>query len=691
MITYTVGGYGMDDGGSLLIAQRDMTDAGPLQTGDPKGPGYVTASTSGEARVEVDYDPWRWIRPWRGALVIKACDGSLTPGDLVRVVLGDMEQGSPGWSLQSFPETGHEFKVLVDPFGTRKYRPLSENPTICIEPGEAVELDAITPSLARPEEEIPVRIRALDRFGNPLRDFEGEVEADSCPSAFPSRTFKLEPGDTLAGKVKFEKEGDFTLQIRCKGLLGCSNPIRVYEGPELLWWADLHGQTEDTIGTGTLEEYFRYAQDRALVDVTSWQGNDLQVTPRIWEEVCDKTRIFNQPGSFVTFLGYEWSGLTPSGGDHNILFLKDDQEIRRSSLWQVEDAECEREFCPISELWTQFRNREDVMAISHVGGRYTNLDFWDPEICGLVEIHSNHGTFEWLAKEALRKGLVIGIVAGSDDHSGRPGWSPPVRRGGVRGTVRLDLFGGLTAIYASSLEREKIWQALKSRHCYATTGERIVLDVKSGNYMMGDIVEGKVPVEVSAGILGTSPLLDVEVLRDDEVIYRYPFSDDSSNQWVRIHWSGLRVRSRNKRARWEGRIRVTGGRIVDMVRLGFQREGDIVSKVSDNEICFETTTAGDPVGAFLKLAGQSPRLSFESEQITKEVGVKELQEGPRKFGAGGLNMELAISLSSPRNRPDSVEFWYRDPTPPSGTHGYWIRVLQIDGHGAWSSPIYFKR
>jgi len=37
----------------------------------------------------------------------------------------------------------------------------------------------------------------------------------------------------------------------------------------------------------------------------------------------------------VILPGYEWSGNTPAGGDHNVYFLEDNPPILRSSHWQV--------------------------------------------------------------------------------------------------------------------------------------------------------------------------------------------------------------------------------------------------------------------------------------------------------------------------------------------------------------------
>jgi hypothetical protein len=687
-ITYTVGRFGMDDGASILVAQRDMTDGGKLQCRSPGEAGFTTASTNGDADLEVDYDGWRHVRPYRGALAVRVRDGSLSPGDRVVITLGDRSGGSPGWHLQTFPERAHEFRILVDPFGTRLFRPIAVHPSIRITHSDPVSLDGLLPSVACPGEELLLRIRALDRWGNPVPGFSGDVRVSAEPmvGGLPA-TFQI--GDRSGASVVFGEEGVYHLDLKSGRLSGRTNPVTISEGGRPIFWADLHGQTEDAIGTGSVEEYFAYARDRALVDATSWQGNDFQVTDECWAEVCARTKEFNEPGRFVAFLGYEWSGPTPLGGDHNIIYLSDDQPILRSSSWLIEDQD-RRAWTPISKLWKEFENRVDVMAMAHVGGRYANLDFWDPRFCGLIEVHSNHGTSEWLVKEALRRGLVIGLVGGSDDHSGRPGWSPPLRRGGVRGTVRLDAFGGLTAIYADELTRPGLWKALRSRHCYATTGRRLALDVRSGASMMGDMMQSAERPEISVGVLGTAPLLDVEVLRDDNVVYRHALGDGGDG-WVRVDWSGMRVRSRNRRATWDGSLRVLGGRIREFVPMGFWREGDGIERLSERELAIRSTTSGDTVGAFLRLAGTDPRIRYECSLARGEAKASELGPVPMTFDAGGLDLKLRFSISSPIGRPESTEFSFRETEEAGGRHAYWVKAMQMDGHGAWSSPIFVDR
>ena len=690
-ITYTVGKYGIDDGGSIIIVRRAMSDALLPQCDSPDGPGYFTAETNGDAKIKIRYDNRYWIRPYRGALVVQIYDGSLACGDTVTVTIGDTGKGSSGWRIQTFPEKRHAFKVLIDAFGTREYYPITEHPWFTIIPGEAETIEAVVPSVAKPGENVDIRVRIADVWGNPLDAFTGDVTITCTVGGMNFReSYSISHGVERAGTICFPAEGIYRIDIVSGTKKNRSNPVFVTENRTNIFWADLHGQTEATVGTGSVEDYFRFAREKALIDAAGWQGNDFQVRNSDWDEVCVMTKKYHDPGKFVTFLGYEWSGLTPAGGDHNIIYLNDDQPIYRSSHWQIHDGSPEDIDCyPLSELWKTFKGRSDMMAIAHVGGRYANLDFWDENFSGLVEIHSHHGTFEWIAMDALSRGLVAGFVAQSDDHTGRPGLSAPLQPL-ARDFATFDVYGGYTGIIAESLTRQSLWDALRARHCYATTGCRIYLDVRSGEFIMGDIIQGSRPVEITIDIAGTAPLLDVEVLRDTKVVYRYPFGLDPDNTWVRIEWSGVRIKSRSKTADWDGVISVKDGVIENFIPYAFDRQDQGVFRKSGNELTVLSSTSGDVDGVFLKISGQSPVVTYNSKIASVSMNADDLDTAPKVTDTGGVNLQVRMSKCTPQNRPENVRFSYSDNAVRTNRHAYWVKVVQSDGHMAWSSPIYFE-
>ena len=72
-----------------------------------------------------------------------------------------------------------------------------------------------------------------------------------------------------------------------------TNPIKVMDTEILHYWGDLHGLSEETIGTGSAEEYFNFAKNRSFLDVSGHQGNDFQITKKFWKELNVITKKYN--------------------------------------------------------------------------------------------------------------------------------------------------------------------------------------------------------------------------------------------------------------------------------------------------------------------------------------------------------------------------------------------------------------
>ena len=108
--------------------------------------------------------------------------------------------------------------------------------------------------------------------------------------------------------------------------------------------------------------------------------------------------------------------------------------------------------------------------MAHVGGRYADIKFAHDPMETAVEVHSAWGTFEWILRDAFEKNYRVGIVANSDGHKGRPGACYP-------GASFFGSYGGLTCFLAERLDRDAIFEAMRRRRHYATTGNRAFLSV----------------------------------------------------------------------------------------------------------------------------------------------------------------------------------------------------------------------
>lgn len=686
-ITLTVGSAGVDEGGTIKIAQRFASDFEPSQFDRPSEPAYTTVklkSADPNAKLRPRYDRKGHDRPWMNCIVLDVYDGSLSPGDTVTVTLGDTSAGSPGLRAQSFQETAHEFRVLVDPTNACRPRPIANSPIVPIIAGEPVELICTVPTQAELGQPARIHLKGQDKWGNPT---------------LPPRNVRLEwegTGDVTITTGTFTFRTPGAGRVMANSVL--SNPITCHATPLSYkkYWGDLHAQSDATVGTGTEEEYFTFARDVAALDFCSHQGNDFQVRDQDWKKLNDVVRTFHKDHSFVAFPGWEWSGNSTVGGDRNVWFLEEDMPIFRSSHWQV--SEPETDLSPAdtaADLFERCRSlpREKVLLGSHVGGRFADIrKFFDQDLGPLVELVSCWGVFEWMLWDAFDRNYVVGVMCNSDGHKGRPGAEGP-------GAGQFGIPNGLTCVLAEEQTRASIFNALKNRRCYGTTGARIDLDFTIDGHPMGSVLE-RAPeaVRLTAAVTGTAPIESIEVYERKNVIHTWrppEFSRLHDSPHLRVSWKGSRIRGRGRRVNWDGTLSLSpdAPRIVSAASH-FDTPIDRITATTDRAVSFISQTTGDTDWIDLTLAAPptTGRLTFDSKAGRREIDLASLNDRfPRvTFDLGGLDMQLAVERYPARVTPTRAALTLDVPTSATLTP-YFVKVTQVDGQMAWSSPIYIKR
>jgi len=662
-LTYVAGKYGIDDSGSVKIVQRFATDAGTPQFDDPGAPNYVTARTTSRARTLLRYDAKANTRPWGRTLYVKIVGGYLREGDELTVTYGDRSNGSPGWRAQTFCEDTLEFKVLVDRFATCAYEEVPESPTIRIVAGPAVRLVAVAPTMARVGERVLVRFRADDQWGNPV----GKPRARRFPG--------------------FPAQGTYTIAVRDarRGLECETNPIVVRKDVPLgRYWADLHGQSEETIGSNTIDDYFAFGRDKAFLDICAHQGNDFQVTDSFWRKVNQATREFYDPGRFVTFPGYEWSGNTGMGGDRNVYYKSEGRPISRSCRALIPRGEASfPDSAAVEELFSVVRE-QGGMTFAHVGGRWADLARHEEGVEVGVEVHSAWGTAEWLLADALAQGHRMAIVANSDGHKGRPGASHP-------GASHFGSYGGLTCVLAERLDRDAVWAAYQARHVYATTGARIFLDVRTANgALMGDVVQAEGPVTLRAHVAGTAPIERVELRNGMKTVRTFrPYSKGDPGNRIKVAWQGAEYRGRGRHVTWDGELRVTGNRIRRITPVNFLNRLKPCRLASPRRVAWESVTTGALAGVIAELEHRDRgTIEVNTAQKRFRLALDRIGLSPRRYRAGGLGKSIEVYRLPTVNRAREMAFECRVSRFHPGDNPLHFHVVQEDGHRAWSSPIY---
>ena len=650
---------------------RYASDCGVPQFTDPAAPNYTTAVASNGARLELRYDMKDHERPWGRTVRVRVRQGYLREGETITLTLGDRSGGSPGWRMQTFAEDTFELRVLVDRYATCVYEPLPKSPELRIVPGTPVRLVAVAPGLAAPGKAIAVRTRLEDQWGNPV-----------------ARPRKL----TCDG---FAEPGFHTIEVTDEetGLTAETNPVLVTTDEQHgRYWADLHGQSEETIGTNSAEQYFRFARDRAFLDIASHQGNDFQITDDFWQHLQQITRQMNRSGKFVAFPGWEWSGNTGLGGDRNVFFREEGGPIHRSSraLVSPEDSvdECAG---TVEELFDRMEAcGHEVMLAAHVGGRYADLARHREGLESAVEVHSAWGTFEWMLEDAFSRGYRVAVVANSDGHKGRPGASWP-------GASTFGSYGGLTCVLAERLDRESVWEAYQQRRVYATTGARIQLAVNTTDgAAMGSVIEcGSATPELDVQLCGTAPVERVEIRNGTRVLKTLrPYAKNDLSDRFKVLWQGARVRGRGRAVVWDGGLTLTGNRIAGFMPINFHNPEQPCVQTGPAELTWQSMTTGGVAGVIVEPArGTAGELRVETPLKQFKVALEKLTLKGRTYRPEGLGLAISAYRLPPANGPREMSFRFQ-PRPDDlqpGDNPLLVCVVQEDGHMAWSSPIYAVR
>ena len=715
-LVYTAGRFGLDDTGSIKVVHRYPNDWGYLQTDDPEGFNYVTARASNGSRLQVVYQDGSEQRPWYRSLRVTVRGEGLYEGDSITVVFGDRSEGSPGLKLQTFCESAFEFKVLADVCATGHFLPIADSPAIAIVPGPPARWKAVLPSLRRPGERFRLGIKAEDLWGNPTGQAREELtlQASLPVRGLPERISYSTNRRALV-LDDLEADGEGVLRVRLLDdagtLLTESNPMVVRAGKCAGYWGDLHGQSGESVGINTAREYFEFARNLAFLDATSHQANDFQVNNAFWQLVNELCAEYQEDHRFVTYPGYEWSGNTAVGGDRNVYFREEGRQIRRSSHALLPDRrDIDSDANTAAQLFEDLQG-EDCVVYAHVGGRYADIaQAHDPRLETAMEIHSAWGTFEWLLTDGFALGHRSGVVCNSDGHKGRPGASYP-------GAASFGAYGGLTCFLAEELTRDGLFECLRRRHHYGTTGNRLHLDVRARfagratlferdprsfdvegraveEAMMGDIVQtDDSAVEISVACVAQAPIERIDVLNGAAVVETLRgFGAPELGRRIRVIWQGAEYRGRGRQTRWRGEARVLDGEIRRLEPINaWNHERPTELKGSDR-VTFDTLTTGNFGGfdAWID-AGPAARIEIETEHVVGAYVLAEIGLEDRVLEAGGLDRKVRLFRLPDDNPCRELTRRVRVQLAPEGDNPIWVRVTTEDGFQAWSSPLFLYR
>ena len=295
---------------------------------------------------------------------------------------------------------------------------------------------------------------------------------------------------------------------------GAPDPA-MHDGRATLF-GDIHQHSAHSDGCGSADEPFLrarhvYGDDFcALSDHESFLGK--RVGPGEWAYLQAVAAAHDAPGEFATLFAYEWTGRAYPGPGHKVVYLPDAGAAIVSRDAVPEGA----------ALVARVKAQGGFAVPHHVGWTGANEDAHDEQAQPVWEICSCHGCYESAAHvlgqrgelrdqmidAVLARGHRFGFIACSDGHGLL--WHHGVAR--KRDPFRT----GLTAVQATERTRAAILDALRARRCYATSGAKILLDVRATTDLVREAPMGSALDADSARLRvvahGTAPIRTLRLI-----------------------------------------------------------------------------------------------------------------------------------------------------------------------------------
>ncbi len=706
---FTVGDIPLSEGAGLLIARNGFVNHGLPQSSDPSGENYVTIECSNSNAVfKSDIIEMRGLRGGIRApipvLLFRLIGTSLTKGDRVTVTYGDRSGGGPGFLVQSTSTDSLKLPIYVDFKGNNNFFTF-DYPSWEIVGQETTSVHCFGPGIVHLDETFELTVRFEDKARNRATGTVPGYQIFLDDSLVTS----IEAGKDALKKItnlKINQEGTFRFKIVLDdGSVAWSDPIWVKsQVNNRIYWGDLHGHCEFADGQGTPDGFFKFGRDDAQLDFLCLSEHDVFLDDFKWRYLQNCLTRYEVANKFIPILAYEYTAPPKLGGHHNVYFRKGDSKL--VGLHQATNV------TELFKVLKELNSTGDVLVIPHAhqAGDWQRAD---KDLVAGVEIASQHGSFEWFGLRYLENSNQVGFVGGSDNHQGHPGYSST-------SVNIMESLNGLTAAWANTLSSESIFSAIREHKVYATTGERILMDISVDDVGMGGTVTNKTPKSIKGAVSGTGPLSKLEVRRGDQVIYHRGFAGKLglSNQ-IRIAFSSTSEVAGHDNPRgyiiWKGSISFSREIIkyVDSSSLfNWNCEYATLRNGSKSKIDFEIRTRGHSNSIFVELDEllNSDEIEINLEE-TKEISdsryirdrdalmATEINIKVNEFAQGTVAKEVLIGSDRDLIQVEVVdpsctwdaEFSILDSDTNSqpGDH-YLLYVEQQDGAQGWSSSIMIR-
>lgn len=387
----------------------------------------------------------------------------------------------------------------------------------------ACNVSMVIPTITKPCEPFDIKIAMTDERGLP--SFEQDGKYDLLMPSGNSIQVEFchgEPALAIVKDVVVEKQGFFRVEMEYDGRIYYSNPsLSTSKNLQPVYWGDIHVHTLSgnchpdkcrSLNFGYIAQKWISGYD--YVALTDHVSNN-RCNMGVWKEqraVCD---LYNED-DFVALHAYEASFKGGAGGDNNVYLLQStDMYIENYSDGTIKTV------CDALEKELLGTDNDFFVVPHHTTrtnkhGEITDEIYPGAERLPVIEVHSKWGSSEYrgnpnplkqihdgpsYAVDFLNRGMKFSFVGGSDTHATLPF---------SKSLEHLDRKPGMTAVRSDTLSRNNIFYGIKNCNCYATSMERIYLDV---SFQHSD----NKTIKVCAA--GKSDITQIDIIRNGEAIY----------------------------------------------------------------------------------------------------------------------------------------------------------------------------
>ncbi len=514
--------------------------------------------------------------------------------------------------------------------------------------------------------------------------------------------------------------------------VGCvSHGSATSEPQRNIYWGDLHNHCNVTYGHGDLTDALDAARQQLdFVSVTPhamWPdipGRDDERLAWVidyhtgafdrlrnggWTKYVETMKRYDAPDEgFLTFISYECHSMRY--GDHVALF----RDLDVPTI-----TEC----TSVPDLKAKLKGSEAFVTPHHMGYitgyRGYNWNFFEQgDMTPFVEMFSRHGLaeddlgdyqylhdmgpriYEGTIRYGLERGFKFGIMGSTDQHAGYPG----------------SYGDGRIAVLAASLDRNAIWEAMRARHVYCVTGDKIKIDFRLNGAIMGDEISAR-RRNISLAVEASNFIDYVDIVKNGRILRRISFpvqptapQGDTVRAKVKIDFGWNRE---EQYVHWTGDISIDEG-VINDVESCFRgaaytspQPGKTEFKTMVNHLTHKDLRS---VGIDLYTTKNPNTLTPATQAVILDVTMP--REGHITASVNGQRISYTLAELLEGTKAHFMRGWlseavqfHRAATPESykvdlsitddkadrKTDYYYVRVRQRDNQWAWSSPIWVNR